>query len=69
MEIELLEGTHGDNIDNPLPRTTNNSISATKLLNNSETTKNDLQSSENKDVANAINEKNSVDFREVYELD
>ena len=52
----MLEGTHGDNIDNPLPRTTNNSISVAKLLNNSETAKNNLQSAENEDIANATPE-------------
>ncbi len=46
-EIELLEGTHGDETNNPLPRTTNNSISAAKLLNNYETAKNNLQNAEN----------------------
>ena len=35
-KIELLEGTHGDDVNNPLPRTTNNSISAAKLLKNIE---------------------------------
>ena len=31
-EIELLDGTHGDDCNNPLPRTSNNSITAAKLL-------------------------------------
>ena len=31
-EIELLEGTHGDDINGELPRSNNNSIPAAKLL-------------------------------------
>ena len=33
-EIELLDGTLGDDHNNPLPRTSNNSITAAKLLQN-----------------------------------
>lgn len=35
-EIELLEGTHGDDNNGELPRSGNNSISAAKLLKNIE---------------------------------
>jgi hypothetical protein len=35
-EIELLDGTPGDDHNNPLPRTSNNSITAAKLLQNLE---------------------------------
>ena len=35
-EIELLDGTPGDDHNNPLPRTSNNSITAAKLLQNIE---------------------------------
>ena len=35
-EIELLDGTPGDDHNNPLPRTFNNSITAAKLLQNIE---------------------------------
>ena len=35
-EIELLDGTLGDDHKNPLPRTSNNSITAAKLLQNIE---------------------------------
>lgn len=35
-EIELLDGTHGDDHNNPLPRTSNNSITVAKLLQISE---------------------------------
>ena len=47
----MLEGTHGDDINNPLPRTTNNSISAAKLLNISETAKNNSQETEREEIA------------------
>lgn len=35
-EIELLDGTPGDDNNSPLPRTSNNSITAAKLLQNIE---------------------------------
>ena len=35
-EIELLDGTPGDDHNNPLPRTSNNSITVAKLLQISE---------------------------------
>ncbi|MBR1850087.1 MAG: hypothetical protein IJ789_01810 [Bacteroidales bacterium] len=63
-EIELLEGTHGDDVRNPLPRSGNNSISATKLLKNVESVgKNILDSS--KIVDEESGEDEGVRFRMV----
>ncbi|MBQ4420378.1 MAG: hypothetical protein II878_02400, partial [Bacteroidales bacterium] len=55
-KIELMEGTLGDDKNNPLPRTSNNSISAAKLLNNSETTKLKLQKVTERVVEKATDE-------------
>ncbi len=53
-EIELLEGTHGDDNNGELPRSGNNSFSAAKLLNYPETAKNNSQEAESENDISVV---------------